>query len=78
MLLETYEEFKHIITKKGNTTAINKAREKGWQEIADCLNAQVATNLKYTLFIEVTLNMSIHRKVCVNNNNCYNFYTAAT
>lgn len=39
LLLETYEEFKDVITKKGNTAAINKAREKGWQEIADRLNA---------------------------------------
>ncbi len=38
-LLETYEEFKDVITKKGNRAAINKAREKGWQEIADRLNA---------------------------------------
>ncbi len=28
LLLETYEEFKDVITKKGNTAAINKAREK--------------------------------------------------
>ena len=39
LLLESYEEFKHMITKKGNTAAINKTREKGWQEIADRLNA---------------------------------------
>lgn len=39
LLLETYEEFKHMISKKGNIAAINKTREKGWQEIADHLNA---------------------------------------
>ncbi|XP_052460290.1 uncharacterized protein LOC128018666 isoform X2 [Carassius gibelio] len=42
LLLETYEEFKDVITKKGNTAAINKAREKGWQEIADRLNANLS------------------------------------
>lgn len=40
LILETYEEFRHVITKKGNTAAINKIREKGWQEIADRLNAK--------------------------------------
>ncbi|KAM9457323.1 uncharacterized protein Hap1MRO34_018559 isoform 2-T2 [Clarias gariepinus] len=42
LLLESYEEFKDVITKKGNTAAINKAREKGWQEIADRLNANLS------------------------------------
>lgn len=40
MLTETYNgEFKDVITKKVNTAAIKKAREKVWQEIADRLNA---------------------------------------
>ncbi|KAM9435182.1 uncharacterized protein Hap1MRO34_001390 [Clarias gariepinus] len=48
LLLETYEEFKDVITKKGNTAAINKAREKGWQEIADRLNASNLSEGKRT------------------------------
>ncbi len=39
LLLESYEEVKDLITKKGNTAAVNKIREKGWQIIADRLNA---------------------------------------
>ncbi|XP_026089473.1 uncharacterized protein LOC113063363 isoform X4 [Carassius auratus] len=34
--------------KKGNTAAINKAREKGWQEIADRLNASNLSEGKRT------------------------------
>ncbi|KAM9457325.1 uncharacterized protein Hap1MRO34_018559 isoform 4-T4 [Clarias gariepinus] len=48
LLLESYEEFKDVITKKGNTAAINKAREKGWQEIADRLNASNLSEGKRT------------------------------
>ncbi|XP_053369699.1 uncharacterized protein LOC128543329 isoform X4 [Clarias gariepinus] len=48
LLLETYEEFKDVITKKGNTAAINKAREKGWQKIADRLNASNLSEGKRT------------------------------
>jgi len=43
LLMETFEELKHIILKKGNTAAIIKERERAWQTIADRLNAQVAT-----------------------------------
>lgn len=39
VLLEAYEEFKPIITKKGNTQKIIKLREQGWQAVADRLNA---------------------------------------
>ncbi|XP_077091370.1 uncharacterized protein LOC143742400 [Siphateles boraxobius] len=48
LLLESYEEFKHMITKKGNTAAINKTRENGWQEIADRLNASKLSEEKRT------------------------------
>ncbi len=36
LLMETYEEVKHIICKKGNTAAVI---ENAWQTIADRLNA---------------------------------------
>ena len=39
MLLELYEQVKHIIHKKGNTSAAKKEREKAWQLIMDRLNA---------------------------------------
>ena len=39
LLMEFYEEVKHIIRKKGNTSTIVKEREKAWQTIADRLNA---------------------------------------
>ncbi len=39
LLLESYEEVNDLITKKGNTAAVNKIRVKGWQIIADRLNA---------------------------------------
>ncbi len=38
LLMETYEEVKHIICKKGNTAAVIKQRENAWQTIADRLN----------------------------------------
>ena len=39
LLMEVNEEYREIITKKGNTAAINKARDVAWQNIADRLNA---------------------------------------
>ncbi len=39
LLMEIYENYREIITRKGNTAAINKAREVAWQNIADRLNA---------------------------------------
>lgn len=39
LLMEVYEDYSHIIRKKGNTAAINKARDVAWQNIADRLNA---------------------------------------
>ena len=39
MLMELYEDFKSVITRKGNTAEINKVRETAWQTIADILNA---------------------------------------
>ncbi|KAM8829050.1 uncharacterized protein AB9W97_004681 isoform 2-T2 [Spinachia spinachia] len=39
LIMETYEEVKHLICKKGNTAAVIKQREKAWQTIADRLNA---------------------------------------
>lgn len=38
ILVELYDEYKDIITKRGNTAAINKAREVAWAKIADRLN----------------------------------------
>ena len=42
--MQFYEEVKDRIRKPGNTAAINKARERAWQQIADRLNAQVSKN----------------------------------
>ena len=39
MLIKLYEDFKNVITRKGNTVVINKVRETAWQTIADRLNA---------------------------------------
>ena len=39
LLVEVYEEYKHIATQKGNTVTINKYREAIWQKIANLLNA---------------------------------------
>ncbi len=41
LLLELHEEYKEVITKKGNTAAINKSRDMAWRNITDRLNAQV-------------------------------------
>jgi len=41
LLMELYDDYRDIITEKGNTTAINKAREMAWQKIADRLNVLV-------------------------------------
>ena len=40
-LMFYYEEVKHIIKRKGNTSCINKVRENAWQSIADRLNALI-------------------------------------
>ncbi|CAJ1084265.1 uncharacterized protein LOC128029015 isoform X2 [Xyrichtys novacula] len=39
LLMELYDDSRDIITKKGNTAQINKAREAAWKTIADRLNA---------------------------------------
>lgn len=39
LLMELYDDYREIITKKGNTAPINKAREAAWKTIADRLNA---------------------------------------
>ena len=39
LIMEIYEEVKHIRSKKGNTAAVIKQRDKAWQTIADQLNA---------------------------------------
>lgn len=39
LLMELYDDYRDIITKKGNTAQINKAREAAWKTIADRLNA---------------------------------------
>ncbi|CAJ1061363.1 uncharacterized protein LOC120545684 isoform X5 [Xyrichtys novacula] len=39
LLMELYDDYCDIITKKGNTAQINKAREAAWKTIADRLNA---------------------------------------
>jgi hypothetical protein len=31
LLVEVYEEYKHIVTQKGNNLTINKNREAAWQ-----------------------------------------------
>ena len=38
LLMELYDDYCDIITKKGNTAQINKAREAAWKTIADRLN----------------------------------------
>ncbi|XP_074538431.1 uncharacterized protein LOC141799884 [Halichoeres trimaculatus] len=48
MLLQLYEEVKHIIHKKGNTSVIKKEREKAWQLITDRLNATNLSGQKRT------------------------------
>ncbi|KAM9500933.1 uncharacterized protein Hap1MRO34_006915 isoform 1-T1 [Clarias gariepinus] len=48
LLMETYEEVKHIICKKGNTAAVIKQRENAWQTIADRLNATNMSGQKRT------------------------------
>ena len=47
LLVEVYEEHKHIITQKGNTVTINKYREAIWQKNAHLLNAWVLLSLTY-------------------------------
>ena len=37
--LETYDEEKDIITRKGNAKASATKRTETWQRIADCVNA---------------------------------------
>ena len=32
LLVEVYEEYKHVITQKGNTVTITKNREAAWQK----------------------------------------------
>ena len=39
LLVEAYQEYKETIEKKGNTVAITKTRQRGWQAVADRLNA---------------------------------------
>ncbi|KAJ8412625.1 hypothetical protein AAFF_G00115760 [Aldrovandia affinis] len=38
LIMEYYEDYKTIITKKGNTTIINKARDAAWESIAERIN----------------------------------------
>ena len=42
LIMEFYEDYKTIITKKGNITIINKARDAAWESIAERINAQVS------------------------------------
>ncbi|XP_035847494.1 uncharacterized protein LOC116045131 isoform X2 [Sander lucioperca] len=46
--MEVYEDYSHIIRKKGNTAAINKARDVAWQNIADRLNASNLSSQRRT------------------------------
>lgn len=39
LLMQCYEEVKHVLTKKGNTAAVKKQREMAWDSIAQRLNA---------------------------------------
>ena len=39
VIMQSYEEFKKIITAKSNTSGANKAREECWQKIADRVNS---------------------------------------
>ena len=42
VLLESYDEEKDLITRKGNAKASATQRTKAWQRIADRVNAQVS------------------------------------
>ncbi|KAM4524491.1 uncharacterized protein PAE49_000786 isoform 2-T2 [Odontesthes bonariensis] len=48
LLMELYEDYKGVITRNGNTVAINRARETAWQTIADRLNASNLNTQKRT------------------------------
>ncbi|XP_034023113.1 uncharacterized protein LOC117507375 [Thalassophryne amazonica] len=39
IILESFEQYRDIITTKGNTAAANKAREECWKKIADRVNS---------------------------------------
>lgn len=38
LIIETYEEMKHMITKNGNTAGVIEQRKRGCQIVADRLN----------------------------------------
>ncbi|XP_028321114.1 uncharacterized protein LOC114474792 isoform X2 [Gouania willdenowi] len=48
LLLDSYQEFNHLICRKGNTILAIKEREKGWQAIANRLNATNISGEKRT------------------------------
>lgn len=39
VILQRFEDLKHIFNHKNNTTAAGKARQAAWQKIADSVNA---------------------------------------
>ena len=39
LIVQAFEEVKHVINRKGNTKAINNSRVKAWQSIANRVNA---------------------------------------
>ncbi|XP_063058109.1 uncharacterized protein LOC134451502 [Engraulis encrasicolus] len=48
ILLKVYQDYRAVITQKGNTLAITRARDMAWQEIADRLNASGVNTVKRT------------------------------
>lgn len=49
LLMEPYQEYKGVITKKSSTAAINKAKEMAWQKIADRLNANYTSLYRWAV-----------------------------
>ncbi len=41
IIIQKYEEYKHVFQARSNTVSDAKAREECWRKIADCVNAQV-------------------------------------
>ena len=51
--MEVYEEYKHIITQKGNTVTIFKNREAVWQKKSvECISSNISNiniNINFTM-----------------------------
>lgn len=48
LILKLYEEERHVLTAKSNTTSASKLREEAWQRIADKINAVSDSGYKRT------------------------------